>query len=158
MRDQALIDKLGALGLQLPDRCEPRGLFLPWIRSGAIVYLAGQISEWNGEVRCQGRVEADVTIDEAQRAATVCALNLLFHLRAACAGDLGQVRRCLRVGAFVNAPPGFCDSPRVANGASQLFISLWGEAGRHVRTAVGVSALPMNATVEIDAIFETESE
>jgi enamine deaminase RidA (YjgF/YER057c/UK114 family) len=94
-------------------------------------------------------------LDAGAKVAELCALNLLFHLRAACGGNLGLVMRCLRVGAFVNAPQGFQHSPTIANGASDIFIALWGEAGHHARTAVGVSALPMDASVEIDAIFET---
>jgi len=147
---------LATQGLSLPERCTPRGQFLPWTRSGALVFLAGQICEWNGVVTETGQVEAAVSRDRAREAAKVCALNLLFHLRDACHGRLSRARRCLRVGAFVNAPPGFPDSPLIANGASELFIALWGEQGRHARTAVGVAALPMNAVVEIDAIFEAD--
>jgi len=148
--------RLADMGLSLPERCLPRGDFLPWSRSGRTVYLAGQICEWNGDVMRTGIVGDTVTLEEGESAAEICALNLLFHLKAACGGDLGRVTRCLRVGAFVNAARGFPHSPKVANGASELFISLWGDRGRHARTAVGVSTLPMNACVEVDAIFETE--
>lgn len=150
--------RLAALGARLPESCSPRGLFLPWTRSGQIVFLSGQICEWNGAVGAQGRVGVELDIVTAQKAALTCALNLLFHLRDACGGNLDLVSRCLRVGAFVNAESGFPDSPKIANGASELFIALWGEAGRHARTAVGVSALPMNAAVEIDAIFQVLAE
>jgi enamine deaminase RidA (YjgF/YER057c/UK114 family) len=153
--DDPLLSIIAARGLRLPDDCSPRGRFLPWRRSGSTVYLAGQICEWNGAVPYTGVVGDRVTVDDAIKAAELCALNLLFHLRAACGGNLRRVTHCLRVGAFVNAPRGFAQSPMVANGASELFIALWGEAGWHARTAVGVSALPMNASVEIDAIFET---
>lgn len=146
--------RLAALGLSLPERCTPRGQFLAYSRSGDVLYLAGQICERNGEVPYRGKVGVDLGLDEGRRAAEMCALNLLFHLSHALDGELGRVRRCLRVGAFVNAPNGFGDSPAVANGASDLFIAMWGEAGRHARTAVGVAALPMDAAVEIDAIFE----
>jgi len=149
---------LAARGLQWPERCAPRGRFLPWRRAGTTVYLAGQICEWNGDVPYQGPIGDRVSISDGIRAAELCALNLLFHLREACGGELDRVAGCLRVGAFVNALPGFRDSPRVADGASELFIALWGEAGRHARTAVGVAALPMNASVEIDAIFELKRD
>lgn len=149
---------LAERGLQLPERCKPRGDFLPWTRHGPLVYLAGQICEWNGEVLFTGTVGDAISLADGIKAAEICALNLLFHLRDACGGDLGRVRRCLRVGAYVNALSGFPDSPRVANGASALFIALWADAGRHARTAIGVSALPMNASVEIDAIFTTEED
>jgi enamine deaminase RidA (YjgF/YER057c/UK114 family) len=155
MTDDGIIAALAARGLELPRQCLPRGQFLPWTRSGRTVYLAGQICEWNGDVLYRGLVGAAISLDVGAKAAELCALNLLFHLRAACGGNLGQVMRCLRVGAFVNAPQGFQHSPKIADGASELFIALWGQAGRHARTAVGVSALPMDASVEIDAIFET---
>jgi len=154
MTDDRIIAALAARGLELPRQCLPRGQFLPWTRSGRTLYLAGQICEWNGEVLYRGSIGAAVSLDEGIKAAELCALNLIFHLRAACGGNLGRVARCLRVGVFVNAPPGFAHSPKIANGASELFIVLWGEAGRHARTAVGVSALPMDASVEVDAIFE----
>lgn len=153
----AVETRLAELGVVLPLKCEPRGLFLPWTKVGNLVYLAGQICERDGEVEAQGRVGVDIAIDTARRAARICATNLLFHLRDACSGDLERVVRCVRVGAFVNAPEGFRDSPKVADGASEVFIALWGDAGRHVRTAVGVAALPANASVEIDAIFEIQS-
>jgi enamine deaminase RidA (YjgF/YER057c/UK114 family) len=152
------LSALATRGLKLPERCAPRGRFLPWRRSGPTIYLAGQICEWNGEVPYKGQVGNHVSITDGIKAAQLCAVNLLFHLRAACEGDLGRVTRCLRVGAFVNAPPGFADSPLVANGASELFIALWGDAGWHVRTAVGVPALPMDASVEVDAIFEARQD
>jgi enamine deaminase RidA (YjgF/YER057c/UK114 family) len=148
------LSALATRGLTLPAVCAPRGRFLPWRRSGSIIYLAGQICEWNGDVPYKGPVGDRVSIADGIKAAELCALNLLFHLRDACEGDLARVTRCLRVGAFVNAPPGFADSPLVANGASELFIALWGDAGWHARTAIGVPALPMDASVEVDAIFE----
>ncbi len=151
----AVLDRLAALGLALPERCDPRGRFLPWKRVGPLVFLAGQICEWNGNVPHRGQVGIDLDLETATHAAQICALNLLFHLAAA-AGGLDRVAGCVRVGAFVNAPAGFPASPQVANGASDLFIALWGEAGRHARMAVGVSALPMNAAVEVDAIFELQ--
>ena len=149
---------LAARGLQWPERCAPRGRFLPWRRAGTTVYLAGQICEWNGDVPYRGPIGDLVSISDGIKAAELCALNLLFHLREACEGELDRVARCLRVGAFVNARPGFQDSPKVANGASELFIALWGDSGWHARTAVGVAALPMDASVEIDAIFELKQE
>ncbi|MDA9529023.1 RidA family protein [Bradyrhizobium sp. CCBAU 25338] len=146
--------RLLELGLSLPGSCVSRGRFLPWIRSDRLVLLAGQICERDGTITAKGRAGEEVTVERAREAARDCALNLLFHLRDACDGDLDLVGRCLRVGVFVNAPPGFADSPSVGNGASDLLIDLLGDAGRHVRTAVGVSALPGNAVVEVDAIFE----
>ena len=158
-----VLETLGAMGLSLPDSCKPRGNFLPYRVEGKLVFMAGQICEWNGAVTTVGPVISDgqpppsdrahVDVPTAQRAARVCALNLLYHLRDACGGDLGRVGGVLRVGGFVNCLPGFDQSPAVINGASDLFIALFGERGRHARTAVGVAGLPGNASAEVDAIF-----
>ena len=155
-------DRLRDLGLSLPDRCDPRGNFLPFERSGNLVFMAGQICEWNGAVPFVGPVrsgDADdetgsISLDDGRKAAELCALNLMFHLKTACDGDLGRVTSVVRVGGFVNCRFGFDKSPAVINGASDLFIAVFGDAGRHARTAVGVAGLPANASVEVDAVFE----
>ena len=145
--------RLKELGLELPPPWTPRGEFLQFRREGSTVYLSGQICEWAGSVTCEGPVgEGGVSVEQAQAAARVCALNLLYTLRLACDGDLDRVDRILRVGGFVNCVPGFRWSPLVINGATQVFIDVFGEAGRHARTAVGVAGLPGNAAVEVDAI------
>ncbi len=154
--------RLEDLGLHLPDRCTPRGNFLPYDREGTLVFLAGQICEWNGEVPYTGAVVTpDQSVPEGmtvqdlesgRKAAEICALNLLFHLKAACDGDFGRVRSIIRVGGFVNCLSGFDQSPAVLNGASDVLISVFGDSGRHARTAVGVSGLPANASVEVDAV------
>lgn len=163
---QSIEDRLQTLGLALPERCDPRGNFLPFECSGNLVFMAGQICEWEGNVpylgpvRRNGEVALDdtpsVSIDEGRKGAQICALNMLFHLKRACAGDLGRVRSVVRLGGFVQCRFGFDQSPAVVNGASDLLIDLFGDAGRHARTAVGVSGLPANASVEVDAIFEIE--
>ena len=158
MSDERLLEALAARGLELPNHCAPRGGFC---RGRVPVGPSTSRDKFaNGMARSctTGSVGVSISIDDGIKAAQMCALNLLFHLRAACGGNLARVTRCLRVGAFVNAPPGFLHSPKIANGASDIFIALWGEAGRHARTAVGVSALPMDASVEVDAIFEAEEE
>jgi enamine deaminase RidA (YjgF/YER057c/UK114 family) len=154
--------RLRERGIALPDQCTPRGNFLPWRREGNLVLLAGQICEWNGAVPYTGPVIGDgdpgpegrpfVSLAEGFKAARICALNLLFHLRDACDGDLDRVHSVMRLGGFVNCLSGFAQSPAVINGASDLFIDLFGDKGRHARTAVGVAGLPANASVEIDAI------
>lgn len=150
--DRAL-EKLHSLGLVLPESSPSRANFLPYKRSGNLLFLAGQICEWNGIPRYFGPVAEGYDLAEAKRAAEMCALNLLFNIRAA-AGSLDAVNSVLRLGAFVAAPAGFADGPKIADGASELFINLYGDAGRHARTAVCVSSLPANALVEIDAIVE----
>jgi len=149
--------KLGALGLTLPIRPTPIANFLPFRVSGNTVYLAGQTCELDGQIVYSGCVGEDVTLEVAKKAAELCALNLLSCLREACQGRLDRVARCLRVGGFVQAKSGFPRVPAVIDGASELFVALWGEHGRHARTAVGVATLPQNAAVEVDAIFELRS-
>lgn len=146
--------RLQALGLTLPPDWTPRGQFLPFRRDGATVYLSGQICEWAGAVTHTGPVtDTPDGIEAAQAAARVCALNLIFRLREACGGDLDRVDCVLRLGGFVNCHAGFPNSPAVINGATELFIALFGNEGWHARTAIGVSGLPGNATVEVDAII-----
>jgi len=155
--------RLQALGLALPDYCAPRANFLPYRIEGGLIFMAGQICEWNGEVPFVGPVIEDgaavpasgpyIDMVTAQKAAQMCALNLLFHLRDACGGNLEAIRCVVRLGGFVNCLPGFGAAPAVINAASDLFIALLGEEGRHARTAVGVAGLPANASVEVDAVF-----
>ncbi len=145
--------RLTRLGLTLPPDWEPRGQFLPYRRDGTTVYLSGQICEWAGTVTHHGPVDDTPDgIAGAQEAAKICALNLLFRLREACGGDLDQVDCILRLGGFVNCRPGFPSSPAVINGATEVFIALFGAHGWHARTAIGVSGLPGNAAVEVDAV------
>ena len=145
--------RLAHLGLELPRVPDPgAGHFLPWRRDGGILYLAGQVCEWNGAVVYSGKVGAELTLERAQEAARLCGLNLIAALRAAL-GNLDEVRHCLRLGGFVNCDPHFTHAPQVINGASDLMHEIFGEHGTHARTAVGVASLPRGASVEVDAIF-----
>ena len=145
--------RMQELGLEFPPDWEPRGQFLPFRCDGNIVYLSGQICEQAGEVTHVGPVlDTPESISEAQKAAEICALNLLYRLREACDGDLDQVDCILRLGGFVNCLSGFPSSPAVINGATKVFVALFGEQGWHARTAIGVSGLPGNAAVEVDAV------
>lgn len=146
--------KLRALGLTLPPVPQPRGLFKPYSRSGSLVFLAGQICEWNGQVRYAGRVGETIDLVTGQKAAELCALNLLASLSLALDGALDRVIFCHRLGGFVLAKPDYPDVPKVINGASDLMFALFGESGRHARTSVGVVNLPANVSVEVDGIFE----
>jgi enamine deaminase RidA (YjgF/YER057c/UK114 family) len=149
--------RLQPLGLVLPRRPEPIAMFLPYQRSGALVFLAGQTCERDGKMLYTGRVGEELDFEAARRAAVVCALNLLAALREACEGRIERVQRCLRVGGFVQASSGYARVPHVIDGASELFVAVFGERGKHARTAVGVATLPQNAAVEVDAIFELAS-
>lgn len=150
--------RLRDLGLELPSDWAPRGQFLPYRTDGPVVYLSGQICEWAGEVTHVGPVaDTPDAIEAAQAAAKICVLNLIYRLREACGGDLDRVACVLRVGGFVNCTSGFSSSPAVINGATELLIALFGKAGWHARTAVGVCGLPGNASVEVDAVVRLKS-
>jgi enamine deaminase RidA (YjgF/YER057c/UK114 family) len=145
--------RLDSLGLVLPAPPVPTGSFELFVLAGSTVHLAGQTNELNGIPTATGRVPRDVSVEEAVAAARVCGLNLLASLAQACGGDLGRVERCVQVRGYVNADDGFAHVPSVINGASDLFVEVFGEAGRHARTAIGVAALPKNAVVEVDSTF-----
>ena len=149
-------DKLRALGLVLPEPAAPAATYVPFVQSGSLVFVSGQIPTWNGERRFVGKVGQEYGIEEAKQAAHLVALNLLAQVRAACDGDLDRVRRCVRLGGFVNCTTDFNDHPLVVNAASELLLAVFGEAGRHARAAVGAPSLPFGVAVEIDAIFEIE--
>jgi enamine deaminase RidA (YjgF/YER057c/UK114 family) len=148
------VARLAELGLALPPIPPPRGAFQPFSRAGAMLYLAGQVCEWNGDLRFIGPVGAVHDLTAGQRAAELCALNLLAALHLALDGDLDRVVRCHRLGGFVHCIPGFTEVPQVVNGASDLMFAVFGERGRHARTSVGVATLPGGASVEVDGIFE----
>ena len=149
--------QLLARGIVLPPTSTPAANYIPYTRAGSLVFVAGQICQIDGKPMCVGKVGGAVDLPTAQKAARVCGLNILGVLRGACGGDLDKVVRCLRLGGFVNVAPGFTDVPLVVNGASDLIVEIFGEPGRHARTAVGVAELPRNVTVEVDAIFEVAS-
>lgn len=143
--------------IELPNVPVPIANFLPFQRAGNLVYLAGQVCEWNGKVTCAGKVGAEINIERAYSAARICGLNLIAALRQACQGNLDRVSHCLRVGGFVNCDPDFDSVPHVVDGASNLMYELFGDRGRHARAAVGVASLPRCATVEVEAIFVLET-
>jgi enamine deaminase RidA (YjgF/YER057c/UK114 family) len=146
--------RLAELGLKLPEPAQPLYSYVPFVETQGLVHVAGQVPIRAGEVLYRGRVGAEVTLEQAQEAARLCALNILGHLRTACGGDLDRVRRVVKLGCFVAVAPDFVDSPKVANAASELLGEVFGEAGRHARFAVGVATLPLGVPVEIDAIAE----
>jgi len=150
-------EKLRQLGIRLPDLSPPAANYVPFTLHGGVVYLAGQIPFENGQLRYSGAVGADLTLEDGYQAARLCGINLLANLRLACSSDLGRVKRCLRVGGYVNSAPKFFDQANVVNGCSDLFRDVLGEAGRHARSAISSTPLPFNAAVEVDAIFAIES-
>jgi len=148
-----LVDALAKLGLTLPEVSVPAGAYSSTVITGNLLFIAGQTSRTNG-VTYAGRLGAELSLEQGQEAARLCALNVIAHVAAAVAGDLDRVRRCVRVGGFVNAVPEFRDHALVMNGASDLMTAVFGERGRHVRTSVGVGSLPRGTAVEVEAIFE----
>ncbi|HWM46677.1 MAG TPA: RidA family protein [Xanthobacteraceae bacterium] len=153
MRATSVDERLSLLGIELPQVPIPVANFVPYRRHGDLVFLAGQVCEWNGEVQYVGKVGVDYHLGDAQKAARVCGLNLLAALKLACGGTLDKVAGCLRLGGFVNCSPDFAEIPQVVNGASDLMHELFGAQGAHARTAVGVANLPRGAAVEVDGIF-----
>ena len=147
--------RLGELGIELPDVAAPVANYVPYVVTGNLVFVAGQGPWWKGDSKGHvGRVGSDLTVDQGREAARRCAINILAALKAACGGNLDRVVRCVKVGGFVNSAPDFFEQPKVVNGASDLFVAVFGDAGRHARFAVGASVLPFNIATEIDAHFE----
>jgi enamine deaminase RidA (YjgF/YER057c/UK114 family) len=144
--------KLADLGLALPQAAAPVAAYVPVVEAGGMLHVSGQLPFRDGQV-VTGRLGAGVSLEEGQEAARLCGLMLVAQIKAA-VGDLGRVRRIVKLGVFVNSAPDFTDQPKVANGASELMVALFGEAGRHARAAVGVAALPLGAAVEVDAVVE----
>jgi len=147
------IDKrLAELRITLPDPPTPKGNYSPYVQTGNLVFLAGQLP--GDDVMFIGRVGDTRSAEQAQIGARQCALNLLAQLRKACSGDLDRVVRCVKVTGWVQAIPEFTGHPAVVNGASDLFVEVFGEAGKHARAAVGAPSLPRGALVEVEAVFE----
>ena len=145
--------KLAALGLTLPNPPAAAGSYVPTVRTGNLLYCAGTIAVFNGQQTHVGQVGKEQTIETARKAAEICALNTLANLKAA-VGSLDQVARIVFVSGFVNAVDGFADSPAVINGASDLFVQVFGDAGKHARAAVAVNGLPRGTTVEVQVVAE----
>lgn len=146
--------RLKQLGLTLPSASAPVANYVPFVKTGNLLFCAGQIPLLNGEIRHQGIVGQDVSVDEAVNAARLCALNLIAQAKVACDGDLDRVVRVVKLTGFVAADAHFTDHPKVINGASDLMVEVFGDAGRHARAAVGAPSLPRGAPVEVEAVFE----
>ena len=146
--------RLAELGIELPEAAAPVANYVPYVISGNTVYISGQVTIWNGEIRHVGKVGDDVSVEDAAAAARLCGLNIIAQLRAALDGDLDRVARCIKLGGFVNGTADFRDHPKVINGASDLMVEVFGDKGKHARFAVGAGSLPLGVAVEVDAVFE----
>lgn len=140
---------------ELPEAAAPAANYVPWTRSGNLIFVSGQLPMKGGKPMGIGKLGRDFTVEQGQEIARQCGLNILAHLKVACGGDLGRVKKCVRMGIFVASAEGFTEQPKVANGVSDMMVALFGkEIGSHARFAVGVSELPFGAGVEVDATFE----
>ncbi|WP_298719651.1 RidA family protein [uncultured Oceanisphaera sp.] len=146
--------KLSELNIQLPDPVAPAGNYVPFLQQGSRILLSGQTCRQDGAMAYSGQVGGKLSVEEGKAAARICALNLLSQLRTSCGGDMDRVKRCIKLNIYVNSASSFSSQPAVANGASDLMVEIFGEKGVHVRSAVGVAALPGNAAVEVDGEFE----
>ena len=147
-------ERLAQLGIDVPEAAAPVANYVGYVQSGNLVFVSGQVPIKDGKFEYQGIVGDDISVDDATRAARLCAINIIAQLKAACGGDLDRVKRIVKLGGFVNAVAGFTDQPQVINGASDLMVEVFGEAGKHARAAVGSGSLPLNVAVEVDAIAE----
>ncbi len=147
--------KLQELGIALPTPPAPVASYVPYVISGNLVFVSGQVSvDASGGIK--GKLGDAIEVEEGQAAARLCGLNLLAQLKAACGGDLDRVKRVVKLSGFVNVTPEFSPIPQVMNGCSDLMVSVFGDAGKHARSAVGQANLPLNYAVEVDGIFELE--
>ena len=146
--------KLAELGIVLPTPAAPVANYVPFVRTGNLLVVSGQLCfDADGKLVAKGQLGAGVSIEDGAHAARACAVNLIAHLKSAL-GDLDKVARVVRLGGFINSAPGFGDGPKVMNGASDLMVAVFGDKGRHARTTIGVSALPLDAAVEVEGAFE----
>ena len=144
---------LTELGIVLAEPAAPVANYVPFVRTGNLLMVSGQICHDGAKLVAKGQLGSGVSTEDGQKAARACAINLLAQVKAAL-GDLDKVSRVVRLGGFLNSAPGFVDGPKVMNGASDLMVAVFGEKGRHARTTVGVSALPLDAAIEVEGLFE----
>jgi enamine deaminase RidA (YjgF/YER057c/UK114 family) len=146
--------RLKDLGIQLPTPPAPVASYVPYVVSGNLVFISGQVTVAADGLKYVGTVGKEISVEDGKAAARLCAINLIAQVKAAAGGDLDRVKRCVKVTVFVNAIPGFAQHPEVANGASDLFVEVFGDAGKHARAAVGAGSLPRNVATEVEAVFE----
>jgi enamine deaminase RidA (YjgF/YER057c/UK114 family) len=146
--------RLKELDITLPTPPSPVASYVPYVVSGNLVYVSGQVTVAADGLKFVGTVGKELSLQDGQAAARLCAINVIAQLKAACGGNLDRVKRVVKVTVFVNAIPGFAQHPEIANGASDLFVAVFGDAGRHARAAVGAGSLPRNVATEVEAVIE----
>jgi enamine deaminase RidA (YjgF/YER057c/UK114 family) len=150
-------NKIKSMGIELTNPPAPVANYVGFVKSGNLLSISGQLPLLNGKLAFIGKVGQEISVEDANRAARICAINVVSQLNAACDGDLDRVVKCVKLGIFVNSVPDFKEHPQVANGASDLIADIFGDAGKHSRAAVGSASLPFGVPVEVDALFEIES-
>jgi enamine deaminase RidA (YjgF/YER057c/UK114 family) len=146
--------RLAELKIELPKAAIPVANYVPVVTVGNLAFVSGQVTIWNGEFKYKGKLGKEFTLEDGQAAARLCALNVIAQVRNALGGDLDRVKRVAKLTVFVNSTDDFTDQPKVANGASDVMVDVFGDAGKHTRSAVGVNVLPLNLAVEVEGIFE----
>jgi enamine deaminase RidA (YjgF/YER057c/UK114 family) len=146
--------RLAELNIELPKAAVPLAAYVPAVRTGNQLFISGQVPMWNGELRHVGKLGAGYSIEEGREAARTCALNIIAQAKLALDGDLDRIVRVVKLVGFVNSTGDFNDQPKVINGASELFGEIFGDAGKHARSAVSAASLPFGVAVEIEAILE----
>jgi enamine deaminase RidA (YjgF/YER057c/UK114 family) len=145
---------LAELGITLPRPMAPIANYVPYAVTGNLVVVSGQVPAVDGKIAVTGKVGGNLSVDQGKEAARLCFINVLVHLKAACGGELDRVKRVVRLGGFIASPADFTQQALVMNGASDLAVAVFGDAGRHARTTIGVPSLPADAAVELEGMFE----
>ncbi len=148
--------RLKELGIELSKPVAPIANYVGYVRSGDLVFVSGQITVDNGELKYVGKIGETFSVEEGVRAAKLCGANIIAQVKHACEGDLDRVKRCVKLGGFVNAVADFKQHSQIINGCSDLMVDVFGDAGKHARFAVGASSLPLGVAVEVDAVFEIQ--
>ena len=151
------IDKrLQELGVTIPEPAAPVANYVGCVRAGNLVFTSGQVPLKDGKFHFQGKVGGDISVEQGAEAAKLCAINVIAQVKGALGGDLDRVKRVVKLVVFVNGTPEFTEQPKVANGASDLMVEVFGDKGKHARSAVGSGSLPLNVSVEVEGVFEVE--
>lgn len=146
--------RLKELGIEIAAAAAPVANYVGYVQSGNLIFVSGQVTIEGGQFKHQGKLGAEISLEEGQAAARLCATNIIAQLKSACGGDLDRVARIVKLGGFVNSTPDFTDQPKVINGASDLMVEVFGDKGKHARAAVSAGSLPMGVAVEVDCVAE----